>query len=191
MEALRERISAEAIYLGRGIIKVDGFINHQLDPGLTTDMGRAFAAAFAGQGVTGITKIVTAEVSGIAPALATAQALGVPMVYARKHRPITMSDGFFHTQAPSRTKGGVVNLMIAPEYLSAGDQVLLIDDFLASGKTILALAEIIRQSGAVLRGIGAVIEKAFEPGRANLEPLGVPVVALARVDLQGDAVVVR
>ncbi len=190
MKTLHQRITSEAIYLGRGIVKVDSFINHQIDPALTTEMGRAFAQAFAERGVTGITKVVTAEVSGIAPAFATAAALGVPMVYARKHRPVTMIEGVLSTTAPSHTKGGIVELMISREFLGAGDQVLLIDDFLARGHTIQALAQLIAESGATLRGIGCVVEKVFESGRELLEPLGVPIISLARVDIQDEQVVV-
>ena len=191
METLIHRIETEAEYLGRGIIKVDGFINHQLDPVLTREMGEAFASRFAAAGAGDIDKVVTAEVSGIAPALATGQALGVPVVYARKKAPITMTNGTLVAEAPSRTKGGVVKLIISPEYLKAGERVLLIDDFLATGQTIAALAHLIARTGAVLCGIGCVIEKVFETGRAQLEPLGVPLVTLARVDLDNGRVIVR
>lgn len=187
MEALIKRIQNEGIYIGNGIIKVDGFVNHQIDPLLTTAIGREFAARFAVQGVDGVTKVITAEVSGIAPALATAQVLGVPMVYARKHRPITMPEGFFLAEAPSHTKGGVVQLMISPEYLTAQDSVLLIDDFLATGLTIGAIVELIEQSGARLCGIGCVIEKIFEGGREYLANLEVPILSLAKIDLTGDS----
>lgn len=190
MKALIERIQSEGVYLGNGIIKVDGFVNHQIDPQLTAEIGAEFGRRFAAAGIGPVTKIVTAEVSGIAPALATAQALGVPMVYARKHRPITMPDGFYQAQAPSHTKGGIVQLMISPEYLSADDRVLLIDDFLASGYTIYAIAELIRQSGATLCGIGCVIEKVFEGGREYLGGLQVPIVSLAQIDLDGDSFIV-
>jgi xanthine phosphoribosyltransferase len=181
MKALVERIRAEAVYLDGGIVKVDGFINHQIDPLLTTEMGKEFARHFRAAGAT---KIVTAEVSGIAPSLAAAQALGLPLVYARKHRPITMPDGFYMAEAPSHTKGGTVHLMISPEYLRAGDRALLIDDFLATGCTIEALVRIVAQSGAILCGIGCVIEKAYEHGRERLAHLGVPIVALARIDIE-------
>lgn len=190
MKALNERIEREATYLGRGIIKVDGFLNHQVDPALTAAMGETFARRFAAAGVSGVTRILTAEVSGIAPAVATAAVLGVPMVYARKHRPITMPDGFFLAEAPSHTKGGVVQLMVSPEFLEAGDRVLVIDDFLATGKTIEALVRLVKQSEATLAGIGCVVEKVFEPGRQRLEKLGVPVISLARLDLDGDDIIV-
>lgn len=190
MKALNERIEREATYLGRGIIKVDGFLNHQVDPALTTAMGESFARRLAAAGVSGVTRVLTAEVSGIAPAVATAAVLGVPMVYARKHRPITMPDGFFLAEAPSHTKGGVVQLMVSPEFLEADDRVLIIDDFLATGKTIEALVRLVQQSNATLMGIGCVVEKVFEPGRQRLEQLGVPVISLARLDLDGDDIVV-
>ncbi len=192
MQALVERIRKEGRNLGRGILKVDGFINHQLDPVLTMGMGEAFAEHFAAAGATGITKIITAEVSGIAPALTTGIVLGVPVVYARKTRPITMKQGAYSATAPSHTKGGEVELIVSPEYLRATDRVLLIDDFLATGLTINALATLIAQCGATLCGIGCIVEKSFEGGRAALAHLQVPIVALAVVDsMDGDTIVVR
>lgn len=186
MQALIERVLAEGSYLGQGIVKVDSFLNHQIDPALTMEMGREFAKRFAQAGVRDVTKIITAEVSGIGPALTTAHAFGVPMVYARKHRPITMPDGFFLASAPSHTKGDIVDLMVSPEYLTAEDRVLLIDDFLATGLTIEALVGLIRKGGATLCGIGCVLEKVFEPGRERLLPLGVPIISLAKIDLRED-----
>ncbi|RIK55021.1 MAG: xanthine phosphoribosyltransferase [Chloroflexi bacterium] len=192
MQALIERIQREGRNLGRGILKVDGFVNHQLDPALTMEMGQEFARRFAASGVSGITKIITAEVSGIAPALTTGIALGVPVVYARKTRPITMAQGIYRAEAPSHTKGGVVELIVSPEYLSSGDRVLLIDDFLATGKTIAALAALIAQCNATLCGIGCIIEKTFEGGRDLLTALNVPIVALAVIDsMDGDTIQVR
>ncbi len=179
MKQLVERIQKEGKNLGRGILKVDGFINHQLDPELTMEMGRSFARRFAATGVTGITKIITAEVSGIAPALTTGIVLGVPIIYARKTRPITMPSGYFRASAPSHTKGGVVDLIVSPEYLQPADRVLLIDDFLATGQTIDALASLVAECGATLCGIGCIVEKTFEGGRDRLAHLGVPIVSLA------------
>ena len=191
MKAIVERIRAEGKNLGRGILKVDSFVNHQLDPALTVEMGQVFASRFAAAGVTGITKIITAEVSGIAPALTTGIAIGVPVIYARKTRPITMPTGYFRAEAPSHTKGGIVDLIVSPEYLDAGDRVLLIDDFLATGLTIDALASLVAECGATLCGIGCIIEKSFEGGRARLAHLGVPIVTLARVEsMEGDEIVV-
>ena len=192
MKAIVERVRAEGKNLGRGILKVDSFVNHQLDPLLTVEMGQAFARRFAAAGVTGITKVITAEVSGIAPALTTGMALGVPVIYARKTRPITMPTGYFRAEAPSHTKGGIVDLIVSPEYLAPADRVLLIDDFLASGKTIAALATLVDQCGATLCGIGCLVEKSFESGRTRLAHLDVPIVSLAIIDsMEGDQIVVR
>lgn len=192
MQALIDRIRAEGRNLGGGILKVDGFVNHQLDPVLTMEMGYEFARRFADAGVAGVTKVITAEVSGIAPALATGVALGVPVVYARKTRPITMKTGAYMAEAPSHTKGGIVQLIVSPEYLVPVDRVLLIDDFLASGQTIAALAQLIDQCQATLCGIGCIIEKSFEGGRELLAGLDVPIVALATIDnMDGADIVVR
>ncbi len=176
MKILQDRILAEGINLGRGILKVDSLLNHQIDAALMMAMGQEFARRFAGCAVS---RILTAEVSGIAPAMATAYALGAPMVYARKHKPITMKEPVLVESAPSHTKGGDVHLMVSPEYLHAQDRILIIDDFLATGKTIDALARLTQNAGAVLVGIGAVIEKVFENGRENLSRWGVPIEALA------------
>ncbi len=192
MQTLIDRIRAEGRNLGRGILKVDGFINHQLDPELTMEMGRAFARRFAAAGVTNITKIITAEVSGIAPALTTGLVMRVPVVYARKTRPITMATGVYSASAPSHTKGGVVDLIVSPEYLFPTDRVLLIDDFLATGRTIDALAMLVRQCGATLCGIGSLMEKSFEGGREHLQLWDVPIISLAIIDsMEGDSIVVR
>ncbi len=185
MERLVARIAAEGKTLQGGILKVDGFINHRLEPDLTLAMGRAFSERFTALGVSGVNKIVTAEASGIAPAFTTGVALGAPVVYARKKRPVTMPDAVVG-HAPSRTKGGVTPLYLSPEYVTAGDRVLLIDDFLASGNTVLALAELIRLCGAELVGVGCVVEKTFEAGREVLGVLGVPVVSLAAVTYLGE-----
>ena len=183
MKVLQEKIREQGSNLGNGILKVDGLINHQIDAGLMVSMGNEFARRFRGQSVT---RILTAEVSGIAPALTTASVLGVPMVYARKHKPITMKEPVFVESAPSHTKGGEVHLMVSPEYLAPQDRVLIIDDFLASGKTIDALARLVKNAGATLVGIGAVIEKSFEGGRAMLQQWQVPIEALAVIDEMHD-----
>lgn len=179
MQWLRERIQNEGRYLGNGILKVDVFMNHQVDPLLMQGIGYEFARRFRAQHAT---KILTAEISGIAPALATGMMLQVPVVFARKSKPITLAQEPFQATAPSHTKGGEVTLMVSREFLLPEDRVLVIDDFLASALTIRALAEIVRQSGAALVGIGAVIEKSFEGGRRALADLGVPVESLAVIE---------
>ena len=183
MERLKQRILTEGKNLGRGILKVDSFINHQIDTHLMFDVGRELARRFADAGVT---KVITAEISGIAPALATAHALNVPVVYARKTRPVTMTGPVFVEVAPSHTKGRDVFLMLSTEFLGPEDRVLVIDDFLASGATIAALVRLVEHAGATLVGIGAAIEKQFEGGREDLAHLNVPIVALAVVSDMDD-----
>jgi xanthine phosphoribosyltransferase len=175
MRVLKERILSEGKNLGNGILKVDGFINHQVDPRLMNACGEEFARRFGGIGAT---KVLTAEISGIAPALTTALHLGLPVVYARKHKPITMPDQVFLTLSPSHTKGRMVELIISPEYLAGGEKVLIIDDFLATGATIQGLARLAQTAGATIVGIGALIEKTFEGGREALAYLKVPIEAL-------------
>jgi xanthine phosphoribosyltransferase len=149
--------------------------------------GKELARRFEGVDAT---KVLTAEISGIAPALTTALHMNLPVVYARKHKPITMPDQVFLTLTPSHTKGRIVELIISPEYLAGGERVLIIDDFLASGATILGLARLAQTAGATIVGIGALVEKTFEGGRQALASLGVPIEALARVkSMEGDKII--
>ncbi len=176
MDSLKLRILTDAKNLGNGILKVDSFLNHQVDPVLLDQCGQELASRFARAGAT---KILTAEISGIAPALTTGLHMGIPIVYARKSKPSTMPDEVFLTLAPSHTRGVIVELIVSPEYLGARERVLIIDDFLATGQTILGLARLARAAGATVVGIGAVIEKSFEGGRALLTNLQVPIESLA------------
>jgi xanthine phosphoribosyltransferase len=186
VEELKQRILRDGKVLGGGILKVDSFVNHQVDPLLMDACGREFARRFAGVGAT---KVLTAEISGIAPAVTTAIHLGLPVVYARKTKPITMPDQVYLTLAPSHTKGRMVELIVSPEYLANGEKVLIIDDFLASGQTILGLARLAEASGSKIVGIGALIEKIFEGGRQALKPLGVQIESLACItSMEGDKV---
>lgn len=175
MEALKERIRQEGRNLGGGILKVDSFINHQVDPEFMMEVGKELAKRFRKAGAT---KVLTAEISGIAPALTTALAMGVPVVYARKTKPITMPKRVYRQMAPSHTKGRHVELMASPEFLRSPDRILIIDDFLATGQTISALVRLVEEAGAKLVGIGTLIEKRFEGGRTLLEKLGIPVESL-------------
>ena len=187
MEELIERIRRDGRNLGNGILKVDGFINHQVDPALMEACGKELAARFTGLGAT---KVLTAEISGIAPALMTARYLNLPVVYARKNKPITMPDQVFLTLAPSHTKGRMVELIISPEYLAGHEKILIIDDFLASGATIMGLVRLAQAAGASLVGIGTLIEKTFEGGRALLRPLGIPIESLACITSMDDGKVI-
>jgi xanthine phosphoribosyltransferase len=180
MDLLKQRIREEGEYLGNGILKIDSVVNQQVDAELMLEAGAEFARRFADQEPT---RVLTAEVSGIIPAMTTAYALGVPIVFARKHKPITMQDPTFVEFAPSHTKGSETALMVSSEFLRPDDRVLIIDDFLATGQTIAALVRIVQEAGATLVGIGALIEKSFEGGRAMLKALvDVPIVSLAIID---------
>jgi len=187
MEELKERILRDGKNLGNGILKVDSFVNHQVDPRLMDACGRELARRFAGVGAT---KILTAEISGIAPALMTALHLGLPVVYARKTKPVTMTNAVLLTLAPSHTKGVMTELLVAPEYLAGNERILIIDDFLASGATIMGLVRLAQAAGATIVGVGALIEKTFEGGRSALKSLGVPVESLVCItSLEGDKII--
>ena len=183
MEELTQRILAEGRNLGNGILKVDGFINHQVDPSLMDLCGKEFAQCLAD---TRPDKILTAEISGIAPALMTGLEMELPVVYARKSKPVTMTSDIYLTVSPSHTKGNLSELMVSPEFLGAEERVLIIDDFLASGLTIMALARLVKAAGATLVGIGALVEKSFEGGRELLSILDVPVETLAVITDMSD-----
>jgi len=187
MNALKDRIRAEGRNLGNGILKVDGFINHQVDPSLMYECGRELAARFS---TLGATKILTAEISGIAPAVMTAHHLKIPVVYARKTKPITMPDQIFLTLAPSHTKGRNVELIVSPEYLAKGERILIIDDFLASGQTILGLVRLAQAAGSTVIGIGALVEKTFEGGRNALSTFNIPIESLAIITDMSDGKIV-
>jgi xanthine phosphoribosyltransferase len=181
MQTLKERILAEGKNLGSGILKIDSLLNHQIYPDLMMEMGREMARRFEG---TQIDRILTAEISGIAPALATAVVLGVPVVYARKLKPITMSGPVFLETAPSHTKGGEVNLLVSAEFLPPNENVLIVDDFLATGKTLMALARMVQSAGSTIVGVSVVVEKTFEGGRSIMAKGGfghLPIEALATI----------
>lgn len=189
MQALKDRIAAEGQNLGSGILKIDSILNHQIDPKLMFDMGEAMAAKFRDVKVQ---RILTAEISGICPALTTGYALNVPVVYARKLKPITMAGPVFLETAPSHTKGTQVNLLVAAEFLHPDENVLIIDDFLASGKTLGALARMVRSAHANLVGAGVVVEKSFESGRAYMHTQGfdVPIYSLVTITSMDDGKIV-
>ncbi|MCH7609916.1 MAG: xanthine phosphoribosyltransferase [Chloroflexi bacterium] len=187
MKLLEQRILKDGVNLGGGILKVDGFINHQVDPHLMVACGKELADRFREAAAT---KVLTAEISGIAPALTTAAELELPVVYARKSKPITMPDQILMTLAPSHTKGRTVELIVSPEYLGREERVLIIDDFLASGQTIMGLVRLASAAGATVVGIGTLIEKRFEGGRDLLSRLEVPIEALAVITDMTDGKIV-
>jgi xanthine phosphoribosyltransferase len=187
MEELKTRILQEGQNLGDGILKIDSLLNHQIDAGLIMRCGQDIARRF---GDVGVQRILTAEVSGIVPALATGMALGVPVVYARKVKPVTMYGPVFLETAPSHTKGMDVNLLVAAEFMSAHQNVLIVDDFLASGRTIRALVRIVRGAQCQCVGIATVVEKTFEGGRKLLEHYNLPIYSLATITSMDDGKIV-
>jgi len=188
MKALEAAILREGKNLGNGILKIDGILNHQMDPSLIREMGEVIAEQFRDAQPQ---RILTAEVSGIAPAVMTGLALGVPIVYARKKKPITMYGPVLLETAPSHTKGGETTLLVSAEYMPEGERVLIVDDFLATGHTIRALARIVNGAGCQLVGIAAVVEKVFEGGRDLLkERYGVPIFSLATITSMDDGEII-
>jgi xanthine phosphoribosyltransferase len=178
VEALKQKIRDEGIVLSEQVLKVDAFLNHQIDPALMQLIGHEFAQRFAGQG---ITKIVTIEASGIAPAIMAGLELGVPVIFARKYKSLTLKDDLYTAKVFSFTKQTESTIAISAKHLSATDHVLVIDDFLANGHAAKALIDLIGQAGASIAGIGVVIEKSFQSGRAELDSQGYRVESLARI----------
>lgn len=179
MQALEDQIREVGQVLGDHILKVDSFLTHQVDTQLMKAIGQTFADYFKNKG---ITKVVTIEASGIAPALYTAESLAVPMIFAKKSKNITMTEGILTAQVYSFTKQVTSQVSIASKFLSPDDKVLIIDDFLANGQAAKGLIEIIEQAQAKIEAIGIVIEKSFQDGRQLLEDTGYPVFSLARID---------
>jgi len=189
MQALKERILAEGRNLGSGILKIDSLLNHQIYPELMLGMGKEMAVRFAG---VHIDRILTVEISGIAPALMTGLELDVPVVYARKIKPITMAGPVFLETAPSHTKGSEVNLLVSAEFLPPNQDVLIIDDFLATGKTLMALARMVTSAQSQIVGVGIVVEKTFEGGRDLMRAAGyhMPIESLATIVNMDDGKIV-
>ncbi len=178
MKQLKEKILTEGIPVNEDILRVDSFINHQVDPGLMREIGKAFASHFAGQG---ITKVATIESSGIAPAFATADALGVPLLILKKQPSKVLNSNLYQTQVASFTKGFNYELTLSRDFISEQDHVLLIDDFLANGEAATGALRLLRLAHATIAGFGVIIEKAFQPGREKLSEQGIGVYALARI----------
>ena len=187
MESLKQKICSEGTVLSEQVLKVDAFLNHQIDPRLMQEIGHEFAERFKGQG---ITKIVTIEASGIAPAVMAGLELGVPVIFARKYQSLTLTDNLYISKVFSFTKQTESTLAISSKHLNANDHVLLVDDFLANGKAAKGLISIIQQAGASIAGLGIVIEKSFQAGRQELEEAGFRVESLARVAALSDGQVV-
>ncbi|MGI9950728.1 xanthine phosphoribosyltransferase [Moorellaceae bacterium AZ2] len=178
IELLKEKIRQEGKVISEDILKVDSFLNHQIDPVLMLKVGEEFARRFAGEG---ISKVLTVEASGIAVALMTGLVLQVPVVFAKKRQPSTIGSGAYWGQVRSFTREEVVDIVVAGSYLGPGDRVLIIDDFLASGEAARGLLAIIQQAGAELVGVGIVIEKVFQSGGQYLRQQGIRVESLVQI----------
>jgi len=178
MELLKQRILSEGCALNEHVLLVDAFLNNQVDPELMQAVGREFAARFADAGVT---RVVTIESSGIAPAIMTALTMNVPLVILKKSASSILQDDILQTEVFSFTKNSCYQLTMKKKYVLPGDRVLVIDDFLANGEAALGAFRLIEQVGAEIAGLGTVIAKAFQPGMQKLRDAGYRVEALAPV----------
>ena len=178
MKALKERILKDGKCFPGGILKVDKFINHQMDPNLMKDIAMELIRRFASSEVN---KIITIEASGIAPAIMMGFLLNLPVVFAKKKKPSTMGD-MLTTKVTSFTKQRTYDVVISKEYLGKGDKVLFVDDFLAYGNAAKGIIDLCRQAGAELVGMGFIIEKAFQHGREVIEKEGIRCESLAIID---------
>ncbi|AUS09055.1 xanthine phosphoribosyltransferase [Laceyella sacchari] len=178
MQLLKEKIRQEGKALSSEILKVDSFLNHQIDPELMQAIGQEFARRFTNDG---ITRILTIESSGIAPSVMAGLALGVPVVFARKRKSLTLQEDFYEAKVHSFTKQQTNTIVVSKAHLVATDKVLVIDDFLANGQAAEGLIDIVQQAGATLAGVGIVIEKSFQEGGDRLRRKGIRVESLASV----------
>ncbi|MCL1983399.1 MAG: xanthine phosphoribosyltransferase [Clostridiales bacterium] len=180
MEALKNKILAEGQAVGAEIVRVDSFLNHQIDAEFMYEIGEEFKKRFAGED---INKILTIEASGIAIAVCAAKYFGYPpVVFAKKGAPGTMGTDYYSTDAKSFTRGVASSIVIAKKFLSSTDRILIIDDFLAQGEAAFALCNLAEQAGAAIVGIGAVIEKEFQGGGGRLRKSGYRVESLAVIE---------
>ena len=175
MEILKQKIRDYGVLVSDQILKVDSFLNHQLDPDFIVEVGKEFADRFQHDEVT---KILTVEASGISVSLTTAMEIKVPVVFAKKNKPSTLQGKVYTSVVHSFTRDETVNISVAASYLEKNDRVLIIDDFLAMGSAAKGLVDIVRQSGATLIGVGVVIEKGFQKGGDLLRADGIRVESL-------------
>ena len=185
MKLLEERIRRDGkIREGGRVLKVDSFLNHQMDIGLYNEMGKEFFRLF---GADGVTKLLTIEASGIGIACVAGQYFNVPVIFAKKSKTTNIDGSVYTAQVESFTHGTSYDIMVERAFLQPGDRVLLIDDFLANGAALRGLAAIVKEAGATLVGAGICIEKAFQPGGAQLRQEGVRIESLARVTSMSEA----
>jgi len=178
VKLLEQRIREDGVMEGEDVLKVDSFLNHQMDVSLFAEMGKEWARLFAGENVT---KILTIEASGIGIACVVAQQFGVPVLFAKKNKTKNIAGEVYSAQVESFTHGRVYDIIVSKKFLGPGDRVLLIDDFLANGAALQGLIKLVRDSGATLVGAGIAVEKAFQPGGEMIRSMGVRVESLARI----------
>ena len=178
MELLKQRIRQDGVVKGTDVLKVDSFLNHQMDVALFEEIGREFQRRFCDCGVN---KILTIEASGIGIACVTAQFFHCPVIFAKKSQTKNIAGEVYSTKVESFTHGRVYDVIVAKQFLGKSDRVLIIDDFLANGAALEGLIDLVNQAGAELVGAGIVIEKAFQPGGARIRAKGIRVESLAKV----------
>lgn len=178
MKQLKERILSDGKCFPGGILKVDNFINHQMDPVLMREMAKELVNRFSDHN---INKVITIEASGIAPAIMVGDYLNVPVLFAKKKVPSTM-ENMLVTEIFSFTKNKSYSVCVSKDYLNEGDRVLFIDDFLANGNAARGIIDLINQAGATLEGMGFLIEKGFQRGGDDLRSRGIHIESLAIID---------
>lgn len=183
MQRLEERIRREGKIRPGGILKVDNFLNHQIDTALLFEMSKEFKRLFENEGVS---KVLTIEASGIAMASMTAYLFSVPLVFAKKSRSSNLSDEVYAVEIPSFTHGSTNTVVVSKEYLRPGDRVLLIDDFLATGAALAGLKALVEMAGGTVVGAGIAVEKAFQGGGDRLRAEGLRIESLARIASMSD-----
>lgn len=179
MEQLKRKILSEGIVLPGNVLKVDSFLNHQIDPVLVMAMGEELARRFADAA---IDRVLTVEASGIAIGLAAAYVLGVPLVFAKKSKSVLMTEDAYTAAVYSYTKKVTNQISVLKRFLPAGESVLIVDDFLANGEASLGLAELVHQAGSSVAGVGIAVDKAFQPGHDRLLHAGYRLESLAVID---------
>ena len=183
MKLLEDRIRKDGKIKGGDVLKVDSFLNHQMDVGLFQEIGKEFYRLY---GDCGVTKILTIEASGIGIACVTAQFFGCPVIFAKKNKTKNIAGDVYTSKVESFTHGKVYDIIVAKEFLLPTDRVLLIDDFLANGSALQGLINLVRDAGAELAGAGICVEKAFQPGGNLIRNMGVRVESLAKVKSMGE-----
>lgn len=178
MKLLEDRIRKDGVVVDDEILKVDRFLNHQMDVSLFMEMGKEWARLF---GKENVTKILTIEASGIGIACVAAEQFGCPVIFAKKSKTCNINGEVYSTQVRSFTHGNVSTVIVSRQFLRPEDRVLLIDDFLANGAALEGLIELVHQSGATLVGAGIAVEKAFQSGGERIRSKGVRIESLARI----------